>query len=691
MSDQRTLAAYHAVLVGIDAYHEKPLTSCVRDVEDFKAYLEHDYLGWMSEAPNIYSLTAPSTKEIDLPDRSTTSSKSSNLSKDRRSWPTYDNVKATFLGVLSQAQAGDFVYIHFSGHGTTIPPSQGFSNSATGELALVLLRGLTGISLLKGSELASLIKDMVNKGLTVTLVLDCCFAGSTMRDDGSTRFVMFDPKFHAAPETGARTTPGVERGTEKSSHREASMLPNWLINPDGYSILTACGPTESAGSIVDENRLSHGALSYLLLRALKRLDHGYATQQLIYQHLRIKFLETESVRRLVQNPILYGNSTLSFFGPANLGTSSALVPIIQSGDGLRLEAGEAHGVSNGDTFVVTALRPAKKEAGSRRDPTVVKVSRGGSLTSDLALVGTSINQTGHGLLATPLARFSLRRFPIELGSAVSFSEERKQSLQRRSTLNIYEAGDFNLENPVAFYLTTIGDHSYELRDELNRSVPNIPALTDNSEKEWECMLDVLEHLVMFKMIRQLANNSLMNVPHPFDDLYTAKLVNSTGTEINPGCSVQCSHPKCLIKVKSDSKLTLVINNNTKTNGNNLYLHVFNMSSDWKVENVLRGTYEVIPPRYSNKHQGYVKGTTGEYREDLYMQITEEMKEKGTSCCEDIIKVFLTTRPTSFASLELPAIFKFAGLKGVDSTREGGNIDLPEDWAALNFRVQTSFN
>ncbi len=94
----------------------------------------------------------------------------------------------------SRAKAGNFVYIHYSEHGTTIGSFNEFSNGATGDLALVLLEGVTGTNLryLEGLELANLLRNMVDKGVTVTLILDCCFSGSVMGDDSSTRYLSYD-------------------------------------------------------------------------------------------------------------------------------------------------------------------------------------------------------------------------------------------------------------------------------------------------------------------------------------------------------------------------------------------------------------------------------------------------------------------------------------------------------------------
>jgi Caspase domain len=58
---------------------------------------------------------------------------------DPTTWPTYYNVTTAFEKITTQAKAGDVVYIHYSGHGTRGAAGSEFSNTSTGDLAVVLL------------------------------------------------------------------------------------------------------------------------------------------------------------------------------------------------------------------------------------------------------------------------------------------------------------------------------------------------------------------------------------------------------------------------------------------------------------------------------------------------------------------------------------------------------------------------
>ena len=269
---------------------------------------------------------------------------------------------------MSSAKDGDFVYVHFSGHGTMREPLKDasnlsikgmapvpskFSNPSTGDAALAILEVTTEIKprYLRGEELASLIKMMVNKGLVVTLVLDCCFSGSVIRDDSSIRYLKYDPKVDAAyPPASWVSTEG---GATRTVYRNASMRSNWLIDPDRYTILTACGPSETTEDLVDCKGQRHGPLSYFLLRAFAKLGYVGGQQRHIYSHLCARFRETRDQRKNEQNPMTYGNKNLGFFGPVGPDHNPTPIPIIKLADNsLQLEAGHAHGICNGDQFSV---------------------------------------------------------------------------------------------------------------------------------------------------------------------------------------------------------------------------------------------------------------------------------------------------------------------------------------------------
>jgi Caspase domain. len=146
MNAQPDTAAYHALLIGINDYPDKPLKGCVSDVYYIKSHLE-DTLG---DAIQIHLLIAgiPAGQDLDL------SAQNSAL------WPSYHNVISALRNITAQSKEGDCVYIHYSGHGTQDPED--------GDLALVLLNenlGQPQIELLWTDVLANMVQAMADKGL----------------------------------------------------------------------------------------------------------------------------------------------------------------------------------------------------------------------------------------------------------------------------------------------------------------------------------------------------------------------------------------------------------------------------------------------------------------------------------------------------------------------------------------------
>lgn len=694
MADPDLSYAHYALLIGIDAYSEKPLKGCVRDVHEIKKQLD----GIPKPGVQTHMLTASLTKDPT----------SSYTTEELNLWPTYRKVLDTLDQIACQAKEGDFVYIHFSGHGTAFrpplhsSPSRTFSNPSTGDLALSLLQeGETKIHYLRGSELAYSVKAMVDKKLTVTLVLDCCFSGSVMRNDTSVRYVEYDPQIDAAYPSTLGLSLGPEDELKYSVYRGVSLYPNWLINPDGYTAITACGPTEVAKEIPIDGQV-HGALSYFLADTFKKFGGVGGKQQHIYQSIRARFRETRARYRHSQNPMLYGNKNLYFFGRNNPRIGPAFVPVVKNQSGsFQLEAGQAHGICEGDKFAVHAATftgSATQEMVSQGPSVVAEVANVGALTSNLKLSDTSFaGDTTLG--ATALTHLSLKRFPVRLDLGVPPTEDWVKVLNEQQSLHIYNACVANQGFRYSFTMTMLEDGSYEIRDEKDRTLLCLPASSIESSDNAVQVLDLFEHLAKFELVKSLTSNSFGTLTTRFRGSFSVQIIKPVmETEkcdrINPGClqggqhQPTCSHPDCLIVVEDGTSLRLDVKNNEKKGGYAFCLHVYSMGSSWEIENILRGDYEVIPPCSSNQNSEFTRGSSGTWSKKLTMTVPLVVKEKGEKYCDDVIKVFLTSQPTSFLSLELPELGKFIERSEFSKHRATSSYSSSKDWVALSFRIRT---
>ena len=147
MVDKTTTAITHwALLIGINYYvKDKRLAGAVRDAETIKQYLEAEA---MPADITILTATSPtdpgSTRPLEQPEF----------------WPTQANVIQSLKRILNEAKPGNFVYIHYSGHGTRCDD----------HLAFVLFENDDhGSRYLVGEVLRSCLDKMVKKGYLLPL------------------------------------------------------------------------------------------------------------------------------------------------------------------------------------------------------------------------------------------------------------------------------------------------------------------------------------------------------------------------------------------------------------------------------------------------------------------------------------------------------------------------------------------
>ncbi|KAK8078661.1 caspase, partial [Apiospora saccharicola] len=648
------MATHFALLIGNcfcpvtdQATWGKPLKGCVRDVIEIKEQLAKSPVGI-----DIKVLAAGPT-DPDDPNRPN--------EVEGADLPTHINALRSLERITSCAADGNFVYIHFSGHSTAISPDSGspFSNGSTGDLALVLLASdnPAKYQYLRGLELAYQLKAMVDKGLKVTLVLDCCVSGSAIRDkrDPSVRYLPYDRDIDLAHPPILGKCLDSKDGSAQPSYRDASLRPNWLVDPDGYTILTACGPREKAMELKVGSDEWHGVLSHFLTRAFIKYGRVGGWQHHIYAHLCARFRE----KCQAQHPMLYGNMGLWFFGDACATDEARSIAVVWKKDQrepgraiFQLEAGEAHGISKGDRFAlhgVIADEEAESSifASSADHQVVAEVTEIRPLTSELTTASPTANVLGSGPTATAISQLQLLRLPVRLDLHISQPDIWLDALKLRKSLSIVCAidGQMREEKSFAFHVKITKDRF------------------DNAEY----VLDIMEHLAKFRATEVLTNKALAETTCPFRTSFNIQVVDSAGTAYEPGCRYEgpfasgCSHQDCVVTVNHGETIRLEVQNNEAEEGRDLYVHLYDMARySWGVSSLSGGDYLALPPRYSRRDQeDFPSGTTGEWKPELRMEIPNNLLSAGHEQCEETIKVILTSAPTSFMCLELPEITKLS--------------------------------
>lgn len=654
MDKSSTSVTHYAILIGINFYTAQPLRGCVNDVQATEKYLRN--LPYPVRI-DVLSATSPTNPHSCCP------------IEDPQQWPTYGNVKACFQIITSIVKPGDFVHIHYSGHGTRIGPSP--ANQYMGDVALVLLEGQNGnmIRYLRGVELAHIINTIVQKGILVTLVLDCCFSGGASREEdfNSIRSLSYSAEVDAAypplPEES------ISVPINSAGLRDGSMLPNWLINPDKYTSLAACGPHEVAREIALRDGKRHGALSYLLLDILSQTANSVKTSQEIYQNLCATFRK-DCPR---QNPVLYGNADLSFFGPLVPGPIASFTVSSQQSSGIRLEGGQAHGVCVGDLFT---LQPFSSEdtgaVNSSDDLITARVVQTYALSSDLELTNRAVGEVSVSAdwTAKVLSRVSLQKYPILISVPLTDLDQWRQAAKSRSSLSVLTEDS---EGDFPFHVTLNENDNYHIKDESNAVILNLPFIARSRESAVDELLDILEHLARFKHIKAITN------PNPvasFRNSFQVHMIKPSG---------EIFQADQIIDVHHRDQVTIGLQNNSNRP---LYFHVYNLAPGWEIEHIFKGSYLTVSPVDLYKH------FSGNAQRKIRMTLPQHLLAKGLTECMDIIKVFVTARPTTFDTLEMPRIDASGKTDGSASSTVqvvpgGTDNGSPEDWLTLNFHIHTS--
>ncbi|KAK3378915.1 hypothetical protein B0T24DRAFT_589525 [Lasiosphaeria ovina] len=305
---------------------------------------------------------------------------------------------------------------------------------------------------------------------------------------------------------------------------------------------------------------------------------------------------------------------------------------------------------------------------------VIRVS---ALTSQLEQVDASVPNTSHaetGWLARPLTRRSLQRFPIQVSPDILPREAWLTAMKERS-LGIH--GDSDSGSTASFRVELNSNKEYEIQDESGQKLTNLPLMLQG-ETEARYFCDVIEHLARFALVKQLTSPSMEEpeerAAEPFATSFSIQIATRSGTIVDAGCPVQVDH--------SEKQWTFELRVENKGD-KALYLYVYDMGPLWQIEGIDFGTYQVVPPRDDDR------GFSGTVKKKLKTIIPAVMLAEGHRQCRDIIKVFVTSQPTSFDILELPRIGGVAPEKKTSSRISWVDDDSLAQWAALSFPTYTS--
>ena len=496
----------HALLIGIDAYpalEASPagtsavdtycsLQGSVRDVERMRAFLQNDL---RVPSRRIHMLRAP-----DPPCAAS------------QDLPTYEAMVAGWQHLCAAARSGDQVLVHFSGHGGRVPAlAPQIKANGLDETLVPTNVAEPSARHLRDLEIAELLREMVDKGLFVTLVLDCCHAGGITRT-GPT------PRGGARVDTTARPTASRVatkaalaenwRRTASATSRDALVHSGWLPNPRGYVLLAACRAHELAYEQWFPGVGKAGALTHWLLEALRVMSSETSYRQL---HQRVAAQVRSQLE--VQTPQIEGDTDRLLFADRLINPPLDAVSVLRiAGDRVLLNTGEAQGVRAGARFVVdTSDAPAGDAGAGLAELSVTEV---GAVDS-WALVLPSSRRAAirAGAVAWPCAQPAAhRRRRIRLIDRSSTDESPSVAATWREAIDLtidrhgHEWLCWAGNGESADFEISIRDQEWTITGPSGGPPAHLPSPPDDSPQvaaRW--LLDRLVHLARYFDLRALRN------------------------------------------------------------------------------------------------------------------------------------------------------------------------------------------
>ena len=571
--------------------------------------------------------------------------------EEKHLWPTWDNFNCNIKCITKKASAGDIVWIYYSGHGTLRSTKttefvyhEGYGTDAA--LALLEPTGREGIRYLRGIELARLLDGMVHKGLKLTVVLDSCYSGSISRDEDSViRGIPWSVDVDSEFPLDVPSLP--QSLVQKNVLRDTKSASHWLLHPQGYTLLAACGPHEVAKEIKIGQQVQ-GVLSFLMCKAFESCaKEGIqdTTHETIYRYVSANM----SIRFRRQHPILTGTKNTTLWGAevTHLDARSTFEIIQGSADReIWINAGLIHGVCTGDEYKIYTHAGAKEPI---TGITITDVEAVHSVAKNNSVTGSEADSSqirnGYRAILSKLAR---PRAYVKLDSGI---DDFQGKAFRESIWLQYLPSDEKASVDVPYFSVVKSDsQQYTILDFKNDRILNLPPLLTENPSVGDQIFILLEHLSRYTFVQNLDNRRMNGLTNS-DFTITVK---PQAGYFSPDDS------KSNVTVPHDSKVEIEFRNLTEEV---LHVAVMDLAQFRRIKHIYppHKEYQSVMPLKLEKVAPDVSDITppGMIRFAVSMTVPTRLKEKQQSyvATEDLLKFIVSTEPINGTkSLELPDLW-----------------------------------
>jgi Caspase domain len=154
--------------------------------------------------------------------------------------------------LLEKSNANDIAFIYYAGHGSRVPNSLSREADKIDESIVPSDTWKPGVEDIRDKELAKIFNQFIDKGVKLTVIMDCCHSGSLSRGPNQPgRFRFIDDANYDAKDASQPVAP--------ETRKEGTFL-----------IMSAAQDNEFAQEQRDEFNISHGAFTIAFMKALEQ-------------------------------------------------------------------------------------------------------------------------------------------------------------------------------------------------------------------------------------------------------------------------------------------------------------------------------------------------------------------------------------------------------------------------------------
>ncbi|RYY37267.1 MAG: hypothetical protein EOP46_03275 [Sphingobacteriaceae bacterium] len=166
---------------------------------------------------------------------------------------TRDGIMNSLKGLLAKAQKGNIVFIYYAGHGSQQKNSLSKEGDQMDESMVPSDTWKEGVGDIRDKEQAAIYNAFLDKGVKLTVILDCCHSGSMSR----------------GPIFGTERKRYIAANNYDAKDGSNPAAPE-LRETGDFLLISAAQDFESAVEQLDEQNMPHGAFTLALLGAMQQ-------------------------------------------------------------------------------------------------------------------------------------------------------------------------------------------------------------------------------------------------------------------------------------------------------------------------------------------------------------------------------------------------------------------------------------